>query len=313
MTPDKLPRPLRGIIPPMVTPLTGPDLLDYPGLERLVEHILAGGVHGLFILGTSGDGPALSYALRQELIRLTCKQVAGRVPVLVGITDTSFVESLRMAEAAAAAGASAVVMAPPYYFHLSQADLLRVVTGVAGRSALPLYLYNMPALTKLHWQPETVVIASDIENVYGLKDSSGDFDYLTRLVAAVEHKPEFAILLGPEHLLLRGLEAGVHGGVCGGANLVPRLFVSLFEQYRAGKMTEAQQTQRHIDEIASPLYSVGASESSYLRGLKGALHVAGICSGRLAWPFDEADDSELDAIRTHLHRYEETKRHLSFR
>ena len=101
-----LPSPLRGVIPPMVTPLHDRDALDIAGLERLVEHILDGGVQGLFILGTTGEGPSLSYRLRTELIERTCRQVAGRVPVLVGITDTAFVESVRMAHVAAEAGAA---------------------------------------------------------------------------------------------------------------------------------------------------------------------------------------------------------------
>ena len=91
-TGNKRPKPFHGIIPPMVTPLNGPDTLDHEGLERLIEHLIGGGVHGLFILGTTGEGPSLGYRLRREVIDLTCKQVDGRVPVLSGITDTSFVE-----------------------------------------------------------------------------------------------------------------------------------------------------------------------------------------------------------------------------
>src|SRR5512136_2166219 len=83
---------VRGIIPPLVTPLRERDTLDAAGLERLIEHVLSGGVHGLFILGTTGEGPSLSYRLRREVISRTCRQVANRVPVLVGITDTAFVE-----------------------------------------------------------------------------------------------------------------------------------------------------------------------------------------------------------------------------
>ena len=111
-----LPKPLRGVIPPMVTPLLDNRTLDLKGLERLVEHILDGKVHGLFLLGTTGEAPNLSYDLRHELVRRVCKQVNGRVPVLVGITDTVFTESMRLAESAARAGAEALAAAPPYYF-----------------------------------------------------------------------------------------------------------------------------------------------------------------------------------------------------
>src|ERR1700734_57318 len=125
MTGEPSNAPVRGIIPPMVTPLTGPDELDVSGLERVIERILRGGVHGLFILGTTGEGPALSYKLRRELIRRTCAQVAGRVPVLVGVTDSAWPEMLQMTARAAESGANAHVVAPPYYFMLGQPDLLR--------------------------------------------------------------------------------------------------------------------------------------------------------------------------------------------
>src|SRR5437867_688401 len=114
----------RGIFPPMVTPLRDRDTLDVAGVERLIEHIIAGGVHGLFILGTTGEAPSLSYRLRRELIERTCRQVAGRVPVLVGVTDTAFVEAIDLARVAADAGAKALVLAAPYYFPNSQPELL---------------------------------------------------------------------------------------------------------------------------------------------------------------------------------------------
>ena len=123
MTSAALSRPLRGIITPMITPLQGRDRLDIEGLQRLVEHICSGGVHGLFILGSTGEAPHLSYNLRRELIERVCDQVATRIPVLVGIMDTSFVESVDLARHAEQAGAEAVVFAPPYYFPLSQVEL----------------------------------------------------------------------------------------------------------------------------------------------------------------------------------------------
>ncbi len=115
---------IRGIIPPLVTPLRERDMLDVAGLERLIEHVLSGGVHGLFVLGTTGEGPSLSYRLRREVISRTCRQVANRVPVLVGITDTAFVESVHLSQHAAEAGARAVVTSAPYYFPAGQPELL---------------------------------------------------------------------------------------------------------------------------------------------------------------------------------------------
>src|SRR5579872_3033347 len=125
-------KPLRGIIPPMVTPLAREDELDRGGLERLIEHMIHGGVHGLFVCGTTGEGPSLSYRIRREIIRATCQQARERVPVLVGILDTSKTEMLAMARFAADAGAAAIVLGPPFYAPLSQLDLVRCVTTFAA-------------------------------------------------------------------------------------------------------------------------------------------------------------------------------------
>ncbi|HLX70350.1 MAG TPA: dihydrodipicolinate synthase family protein, partial [Verrucomicrobiae bacterium] len=131
-------QPLTGIIPPMLTPLRGRDELDVVGLERLIEHIISGGVSGLFILGTTGEGPSLSYRLRRELIERVCKQVNRRVQVLVGITDTSFVESINVARLATQAGADALVAAPPYYLPEAQPELQEYLDHLVSELPLPL-------------------------------------------------------------------------------------------------------------------------------------------------------------------------------
>src|SRR5262245_33761956 len=128
----------RGIVPPMVTPLRDRDTLDTAGLERLIEHILSGGVHGLVILGTSGEAPSLSYKLRRDLIDRTCRQVNGRVPIMVGITDTSFVESVALGRFAADAGATALVAAAPYYFPAGQPELIEFIERLVLELPLPL-------------------------------------------------------------------------------------------------------------------------------------------------------------------------------
>src|SRR4051812_22625373 len=132
--------PLTGIIPPMITPLRGRDELDVAGLERLIEHILAGGVNGLFILGTTGEGPSLSYRLRGELIERVCKQVRQRVPILVGITDTSFAESVTGPRGAGEPGADALVVPPPYYLPEAQPELQEYLEHLVPQLPLPLYL-----------------------------------------------------------------------------------------------------------------------------------------------------------------------------
>ncbi len=287
----------------MVTPLSDEGCLDRAGLERLIDHLLLGGVNGLFILGTTGEGPALSYRLRRELIERTCAQVAGRVPVLVGITDTSYEESCTLGAHAKAAGADAVVTAPPFYFAVSQSDLFRLVQRLSSEVELPLYLYNMPSLTKACFAPDTVLRAAELPNVWGLKDSSGDLNYLRSIVTRMRSNPEFTILMGPEDLLLESLEIGAHGGVCGGANLFPRLFVSLYEAVRKGDLPAAVELQQKVRQIGTLLYGIGEAESSYLRGLKLGLELMGICGSTLALPFISAEPRRHEGLREILKEY----------
>ena len=292
--------PIRGIVPPMATPLAGPDELDVAGMERLIEHILKGGVHGLFILGTTGEGPALSYGLRRELIQRVCRQVGGRVPVLVGVTDSAYPEMVQMAECAANSGASGVVVAPPFYFQLSPADLLRLVESLAGSSPLPVYLYNQPELTKMSFSPETVERAAEMPNVAGLKDSSGDMVYLREVIRRVRGRSGFTVLVGPEHLLEEALHCGAHGGVPGGANIFPDLPVRLYQACMEGNDPVAREIQKQIVAIGSPIWTNSEAGPGYLRRLKCALNLLGLCSGKPAWPYVESTPEEREQIERHL-------------
>src|SRR5690606_22003855 len=211
------------------TPLVGQDELDQSGLQRLVAHVLAGGVHGLFILGTTGEAPSLSYRLRRELIEQVCRLVDGRVPVLVGITDTAFTESLALAKVAADAGADAVVLATPYYFPAGQTELIGYVEQIAAALPLPLILYNMPSLTKVWFEIETLKKLAAIERIIGIKDSSGDLDYFSQLIELKALRPDWSVMIGPEALLSEAMQRGGDGGVAGGANLMPALFVELYQ------------------------------------------------------------------------------------
>jgi dihydrodipicolinate synthase/N-acetylneuraminate lyase len=274
-----------GIIPPMVTPLRGRDELDAPGLERLVEHILKGGVSGLYILGTTGEGTSLSHRLRRQLVDCVCRLVNGRVPVLVGITDTIFVESVALARHAADAGASAVVLAPPYYFPEGQPELREYLDHLLPELPLPVFLYNMPALTKVYFEPETVQWALENPRVIGFKDGSGNFEYLHRIIRLAKRRPDWQVFIGPEEKLAEGLKAGAHGGISAGANVFPRLYVGLHAACLAGDKERVNHAHAQILRISESLYNIGRHPSSVIKGIKCALSVLGICDDFMAEPF----------------------------
>lgn len=295
-----LARPLCGIIPPMVTPLLDRDTLDVPGLERLIEHIVAGGVHGLFILGTTGETPSLSHRIRHELMERVCSLVRGRVPVLVGITDTSFVESVEIARKAEQVGAQALVLAPPYYFPTGQPELLEYLRHLLPELPLPLFLYNMPNRPKPAFEPQTVRAAADMPGIVGLKDSSTSMIYFRQVQHLLEDHPDFALLMGPEQLLAESVLLGAHGGVCGGANLLPRLYVDLYEAARSKDLARVESLHRTVMRIDATIYSVGQYGSSFLKGLKCALSCLGLCSDFLAEPFHRFREPEREIVRRHL-------------
>ncbi|MEX0716273.1 MAG: dihydrodipicolinate synthase family protein [Planctomycetaceae bacterium] len=290
-----LPAPLRGIVPPMVTPLAGRDELDHAGLERLIQHLVGGGVHGLFILGSNGEGPSHGYRLRSELIERTCALAAGRVPVLVGITDTANVEALRVARIAAESGAAAVVTTTPYYFPLTQEELAGYIERLAGQLPLPLLLYNMPRLTKVAFEPETVARLLQHRNIIGIKDTSGDIDILRQFTEVARGREDFAVVVGPERLLPEGLAFGVHGGVCGGSNLFPEWFVALYDAHRRGDAAEVERRHAQIARLQE-IYRLTEAGSAMLRGVKCTLSLKGICGDLTAEPFEPYGEVERARI-----------------
>jgi 4-hydroxy-tetrahydrodipicolinate synthase len=266
--------------------------------------MLDGGVHGLFILGTTGEGPSLGYRLRRELVERVCRQVKNRVPVLVGITDTAFVESVNVARHAAEAGASAVVAAPPYYLPEAQPELQEYLDHLVPELPLPLFLYNMPALTKVSFELETVRHAMDVPRIVGLKDSSGNLDYFKHVAGLLKHRPDWSLLIGPEEMLLESISAGGMGGVSGGANLFPKLYVKLFEAARAGDQVRARELQAQVLRISDALYRIGRHSSSIIKGIKCALACLGVCDDFMAEPFHRFRAEERRLVEGRLKEIE---------
>lgn len=291
---------LRGVVPPMVTPLNADGSLDVAGTERLVERILAGGVHGLFLLGTTGEAPDLPYEVRRELVRRVCAQVAGRVPVLVGVTDTVFAESVRMAAFAREQGADGLVAAPPYYFAAGQPELLDYYRTLADAVPLPLFLYNMPSQVKVSIEVKTVAALAEHPNVVGLKDSSGNIGFFNACRYALRDRTDFVILMGPEEAMGEAVLMGASGGVAGGANLFPETFVALYGAAVAKDVDRVRELQARVMRVSSLLYGVGHHNSSFVKGVKCALSLLGVCSDALAAPRAPFNAADRETVRRRL-------------
>src|SRR5690606_32305247 len=185
----------QGIFPPMITPLNSDFSLDVASTEKIIEHLIDGGVHGIFIIGTTGESASISPDVKNELIRLTCKKVDGRVPVLVGITESSFVQSLDLAAVAYESGASALVAATPFYINIDQDEVVNYYQKLADAVKLPLFLYDMPSHTKVKIEVESAVKLSAHPNIVGLKDSTGDKNNFSALCEAFKDQQDFKLFV----------------------------------------------------------------------------------------------------------------------
>jgi len=288
---------LKGIVVPLVTPLLNNDKLDVEGLERLIEHVVEGGVSGVFVLGTTGEAQSLGFSLREEMISRTAEILKGRVPLLVGISDTSIADSIRLSRTAEASGAYAVVSAPPYYFASAQPELIDFYETLIPQLGLPIFLYNMPTHTKVSFAPSSIKKIAENEKVIGFKDSSANGGYFQSVLYEMRDRKDFSIFVGPEEMTGEVVLMGASGGVNGGANMFPKLYVAMYHAAKEGNIERVRELQKLIMQVSTSIYNKGKYGSSYLMGLKCALSVLGLCSGELAKPFSKFDKNGEKEIR----------------
>lgn len=285
---------IKGIIPPMVTPLLDNEHLDVEGAKRIADHMIDGGVSAIFLLGTTGESQSIAMHLRFEFVELMCRHIAGRVPVLVAVTETSMEDSLKLADHAKACGAAAVVAAAPYYFPANQQELIDWYTVLADKCPLPVFLYNMPSKVKVFLEVPTVVALSKHPNIIGIKDSSANLEYFKEVISIFKGT-DFATYMGPEEMTAEMVLLGCDGGVNGGANLFPKLFVGSYNAAAAGDLEKVKEYQDRIMFLSNTLYRLDpSSDASFLRGLKCALGLNGLCSPFVALPYRQFDGGKKE-------------------
>ncbi len=269
----------------MVTPLTDRETIDCQGTENLINRLVDAGVAAIFVLGSTGESQCLSLRLRHEFVSIVSSVLAGRLPLLVGVTDTSMEDSLNLAGQAAKCGAAGIVSAPPYYFPANQDELADWYTTLADESPLPVYLYNMPSKVKTPIAVETVVRLSVHPNIVGVKDSSANYSYFQSLLYHFSGT-EFGVYMGPEEQTAAAVLSGADGGVNGGSNLFPGLFVDMYRSASSGNLPQTGYLQKKIMRLSDSLYGLDrTSDASFVKGIKCALKLKGVCSGYLPLPY----------------------------
>jgi len=301
---------LSGVVPPLVTPLTPEYDVDTASLARLIEHQLTGGVDGVFVLGTSGEGTFLTDEQRQVVLETTVSEVSGQVPVLAGVIDASTARAGAHLAAALKAGVDGVVATAPFYAATHPAEIERHFTRLATVAGdTPLYAYDIPPRVGAKLPASLMISLGERGVIAGVKDSSGQEMSLRRLVLDRRDAglSGFAIMTGSEVTVDSSLAFGVDGVVPGLGNVDPGGYVRLFDAAAAGDFAAARVEQDRLIRLfeiidVADRSRMGAS-SAALGAFKAGLYLLGVIACPVtAYPSIPLNEAEIEAIRPLLER-----------
>lgn len=256
----------------LLTPFREDERIDCSAWQGLIDAQIAAGIHGLFVGGSTGEFFAQDLEERSMALRFVRQAAAGRVPVYGNVGCITTRDTVKLALAAQAEGVDVLAVVTPYYLRPSQDELAEHYIEVCRAVHLPVLAYNFPQHGGVEILPETLArVAHRCENLAGIKDSSGSMERLTGYLEAAPPR-EFAVLIGPENLVVAGLAKGCAGVVSGSANITPRLFVDLYRACREGRTEAAARLQSLVDQLISclPLHTFPGM-------IKEAVGAAGPC------------------------------------
>lgn len=245
-----------GIIPPIITPLREDRTLDVEGLQRLIDFDIAGGVSGVFAMGSSGEAMMTSRAVWLDTIKHTVAFAGGRVKVFCGVIDASTTRVIENIKAAEQVGAEIMVVTTAFYLQNScQAEIIRHYEAVAASTKSKLVVYNIPGMTHSPIAPETIRQIAQLDNVVAYKDSCADWEAFQRALFLLEDR-DIAVFNGAEELCSAAMTFGAQGCVPGLANFFPRLFVDMHEACKSGDTATAYRLQKEVWDLRKVL-SIG--------------------------------------------------------
>ena len=285
---------LKGIIPPILTPMNPDESLNLDALGPEIERLLEGGVHGIFPLGTNGENYILSEKEKLGILEAVIHHVRGRVPVYAGTGCISTADTVRLSRQAQAMGVDALSVITPSFALASQKELYDHYVEVARHVDIPIVLYNIPARTGNRLLPETVArLAKEVDVIAAVKDSSGDWDNLLAYITLTRDLgKDFRVLSGNDSLILKCLMAGGGGGIAGCANIYPHTLSSIYELYQAGDLEGAQAAQDSIADFRA-VFRYGNANTV----VKKAAALLGRPVGNCRRPFCDLCDEGMEALR----------------
>jgi 4-hydroxy-tetrahydrodipicolinate synthase len=296
-----------GIFCPMVTPLNDDETVDQASMRRVIDFLIDGGVHGIWVMGTTGEFALLPETERARAVALTVEQVAGRVPVIANVGDNSTALALRHARHAVEAGADALACTPPHYFLHSMDEVIahyRILKEAFPEP--PLFIYNIPQTVKVQMTLEATLQLAREGTASGIKDSQNDLQWFRALSTTIRQEgreSQFRLFLGTRTLIDLGIVAGAHGAIPSNSNVVPRACATAYERAVAGDWSGAESAQAlatRYDDLAEVARG-GSANAATLSSLKHVLHVWGIISNpRVARPSRPLTGDEVAELNRRL-------------
>lgn len=290
---------IRGVIPPIVTPMDEEENINEEQLRMQVNRLIGAGVHGIFALGTNGEGYILSETEKERVLETVIEETAGRVPVYAGTGAVSTRDTIHLSQRAKAMGADILSVITPWFAAASQEELIEHYRTVARAVDMPVVLYNIPARTGNALSPATVEKLSEVDNIVGVKDSSGNFDNMLQYIERTRER-NFAVLSGNDSLILWNLLAGGSGGIAGCANVFPKNMAAIYEAFVQGDLERAKACQDNIRAFRN-CFRFGNPNTV----VKTAVAMLGYPVGKCRKPFDRISEEGLQAMEQVLLQYRE--------
>ena len=283
---------IKGIIPPIVTPMNEEESVNETALRNQVNRQIKGGIHGLFPFGTNGEGYILNEKEKEEVLSIVIDETKGRVPVYAGTGCISTKDTIRQSQMAESLGADVLSIITPSFAAASQNELYDHYKAVAEAVDMPIVLYNIPARTGNALAPATVAKLSKIPNIVGAKDSSGNFDNMLQYIEQTRDSKDFAVLSGNDSLILWNLLAGGTGGIAGCANVFPEVMASIYNYFAAGDLENARKAQDSIRSFRG-CFKYGNPNTI----VKTAVNLLGYPVGKCRAPFNQVPEEGIEALK----------------
>jgi 4-hydroxy-tetrahydrodipicolinate synthase len=288
---------LKGIIPPVVSPFTADEDLDLPRLKSHIDDMLSAGVHGIFVLGTTGEFYALDEREKQAVVAAAVAHADGKYPVYVGAGAETTREVLRLTAMAERERASGVSVITPYFIKPTQSELYDHFRRVAESTRLHVVLYSNPGTCAgLSIEPETVARLAELPNIVGIKDSSGDLQNTIELLRVTPRK-KFSVLNGRDTLIVSALAIGAHGAIPSSCNIAPELCVGIYRSFEKGDLEAARDYQARLHPIRMAM-TLGTGNGA----IKEALTLLGRSCGPNRLPISSFNEDKKQKLRSILHQ-----------